>query len=451
MTQTAPEAGSTPALHHLTGRIRRRSYIAALSGNFLEWFDWTMFAVFTPYIALNFFDQSDPVSALLNTLIVFAVGFVTRPLGAFVLGRTADRLGRRLVLLICVGVMSACALAIAVIPAYATIGVAASALLVVVRLLQGFVHGGEAGAAYTYIAELAPRERRGLWASGAFVSANTGALLATGLALILTSVLGPEAMNAYGWRVAFVAAGVLGVVVYFLRRAAAETLHEELMEHTRATRQRTPDAPRTWTRRALVIRIVLIGVLCASSTMPYYIWGSLASTTAITNHGMDPQAAFAVSLTAQILILALLPAAGWFADRFGRRTSTIVYGIGVAIAPLPLSLVLSDQPWTLFVYMFIGLTLWTFMGAMLPAYTPELLPTAVRTFGVSFGSAVAIAIFSGTAPYIQQALVNVGIGWVFGIYMSLTGLLALVAAKFLPETKGIDLNEVTLGDVPAVK
>lgn len=445
MTQTSSPTSAESTLVAVTGKMRRKSYIAALSGNFLEWFDWTMFAVFTPYIAANFFDQTDPVSAILNTLIVFAVGFVTRPLGAFFLGRFADRIGRRYILLICVGVMSVCAFAISIIPGYAEIGVAASALLVLVRLTQGFVHGGEAGAAYTYIAELAPPKRRGLWASGAFVSANAGALLATGLALTFTSILGNDAMTEFGWRIAFAIAGALGIVVYFLRRAAAETLHMELEEHSKVAAAKRSAAPAVkYDRRAVIARIVLIGVLCASSTMPYYIWGSLASTTAIVNHSMDPQSAFAISMLAQVLILAVLPLAGMFADRFGRRTAAIVYGIGVAIAPIPLGMVLSDQPWSLFVYMMVGLLLWTLMGAMLPAYTPELLPTSVRTFGVSFGSAVAIALFSGTAPYIQQWLTSLDLPWVFSMYMSATALLALVAAKFLPETKGIDLAEVTL-------
>lgn len=429
----------------LSRRDRIKSYIGAVSGNFLEWLDWTMFAVFTPYIAMNFFDTTNPTSALLNTLVVFAVGFVSRPVGALVLGRMGDRIGRKMILVFCISMMSVCAFAIALIPTYAQIGIWASVLLVVVRLVQGFVHGGEAGAAYTYIAELAPKEKRAFWGSGAFVSANLGALLATLMAFILTSTLGAEAMGAHGWRIAFMVAGVVGVAVYFIRRAATETIDIPVKADTAAAAKSKAKPPaREWSKRAVTRRLILVGALVATSTMPYYIWGTLASTTAITTKGMDPQAAFAVAVVAQALILVVLPFSGKFVDRFGRRIGVIIYAIGVIVLPIPLSFVLSDQPWSLFVYMIAGLLFWTLIATVIPVYLPELLPTGVRAFGVSFGSAVAIAIFSGTAPYLQTWLASMGIGWVFALYMSLTGVAALVIIRFLPETKGIDLNDVTL-------
>src|SRR5699024_3590836 len=155
---------------------RRTSLGAAAVGNALEWYDWTIYGTLSAYLAANFFSQDDPTSALLATLGMFAGGFIARPLGGFLFGRLGDRRGRKFTLVLTMILLALTSLGIALLPSYETIGATASLLLFLLRVLQGLAHGGESGVAYTYVAEIAPRSRRGLWSSSVYVSVMIGVM-----------------------------------------------------------------------------------------------------------------------------------------------------------------------------------------------------------------------------------------------------------------------------------
>lgn len=426
------------ALNNLDGRQRNRSYFAAMSGNTLEWFDWTLFAAFAPYIASNFFDRSDPASALLATLATFAVGFIARPIGGYVFGRYGDRLGRKTVLLITMGMMAVTSLGFALTPSFATIGVASSIILLVLRLLQGFAHGGESGVTYTYVAEVAPASRRAFWMSGVWMSGQAGALLATALGFTLTSILSTADMQSYGWRIAFGTGVLLGLGVIIVRRGASETIRQS------STRSDGVVAPRPVDRKAYLRRITVLILLVATCTMPFYIWGSFASTTAITTKGMNPQQAFLAASLAQIAIIGILPLAGLLCDKIGRKPTVMIYGATLAILAFPLSFLLGSAPVSLFFYMLIGLTVWALGAVALTTLLPENLPTGVRAVGVAFGLSLAVAIFGGTAPYLNAWLTSLNLSWVFTGYFALTGVAAVILVRFVPETRGIELDDVSL-------
>ena len=242
-------------------------------GNALEWFDWTLYGTFSAYLAMNLFDPSDPTSALLATLAVFAGGFLARPVGGWLFGRIGDRYGRKFTLVLTMCLLALTSLAIAVLPTYGQAGVWASVLLFLCRLTQGLAHGGESGVAYTYVAEIAPAKRRGLWSSSVFVSVTVGVMAATGLAALLTSWLGKDAMQAWGWRVGFAVGALLGIYALFLRRSASES---DVFEH----RAEPAGGVKVSRRQALLIVRNII-MIAAASNATYYTWVTFAPATAI--------------------------------------------------------------------------------------------------------------------------------------------------------------------------
>lgn len=412
-----------------------RSLRAVVMGNVLEWFDWTLYAIFSTYIAAHFFDKSQPASALLATLAVFAVGFLARPLGGLVFGRLADTRGRKFVLVTTICTMSGASLMIALLPSYETIGVWASLSLLLARLIQGFAHGGESGVSYTYVSEIAPRASRGLWSSSVFFAVTLGVMLATLLGTLFNSFLGPDVVADYGWRYAFLLGGIFGVVVLFLRRSASETGHFE-------SREVSVNVNPVWSRGRKFKAGVLVVLLSCGHNCAYYIWAIFASSLAIVDRGMKPSDAFMASLLAQAVALVVLVVCGWLADRLGRRPMIIVFGITAVAAFYPLSLLITSEPWTLFVAQSLGMSIWAMGAAMYPAFISELFPTHVRATSVAFATSISVAVFGGTAPYLLTWFNQSGTGWGFWVWSAVLSSLAVIGGILVKETRGTDLGAV---------
>lgn len=411
---------------------------AAAAGNILEWFDWTLYSIFSTYIAASFFDKQDPASALLSTLAVFAVGFLARPLGALFFGRVADKRGRKFVLVATICTMAAASLMIAVIPSFDAIGVWASVLLLIARLGQGFAHGGESGVSYTYVAEIAPPKKRGLWSSSVFVAVTVGVMLATLLGVVLNTIMGADVVAQDGWRIAFVIGAVLGLFVLVLRRAAEETPQFE-QQHSGQGAAKAPKLP-----GGQAFRIgVLVVMLSAGHNCAYYIWATFASSMAINTHKMEPSGAFTASLLAQGVSLIALVVWGYLSDRIGRRPMITAFGIAAILCFYPISLIISDQPWTLFVAQAAGMAIWAMGAAMYPAFIAELFPTHARATSVAVATSVSVAIFGGTAPLLITWFGQNNIEWAFWVYQGVLATLAIIGGRIVKETKGIDLAAVT--------
>ncbi|MES2007666.1 MAG: MFS transporter [Pseudomonadota bacterium] len=418
----------------MTREGRLRSLRAAAAGNALEWFDWTLYGTFSIYLARNLFETTDPKSAILSTLAVFAGGFVARPLGGWLFGKLGDRLGRKTTLVITMLMLAASSVGIALIPSYDQIGVAASALLLCFRLLQGLAHGGESGVSYTYVAEIAPKERRGLWSSSVFVSVTIGVMGATALAAALTSLLGPDAMHTYGWRLGFGVGGLLGLYALFLRRSAEET---EVFENTRSGAK--PAKPLSGYQ---MFRIGLnIVMIAAASNVAYYSWVTFAPATAIAR-GMDPSGAYKASLLAQLLCVLWLPVCGWLSDKFGRKPMVVAWGIGVMAITYPISIIVTTEPLTLFLAQGLGLGAWAMLASIFPAILSEQVPTQARAQGVGLVSSLSVALFGGTAPYLNIYLSGSGYEHLYTAYVMFLGLVAVVAGLAIRETAGMDLADI---------
>ncbi len=412
---------------------QKKSLRAAAIGNALEWFDWTLYGTFSVYLAANLFERADPKSALLATLAVFAGGFIARPVGGWLFGKVGDTIGRKRTLVMTMILLALSSVGIALIPTYDSIGLAASGLLLFFRLLQGLAHGGESGVSYTYVAEIAPKERRGLWSSSVFVSVSIGVMAATALAAALASALGSEAMADYGWRIGFAMGGVVGLYALVLRRSAEES--EVFAE------QRSETVPVKLTTRQKLRIAVNIVMISAASNIAYYTWVTFAPATAIAQ-GMDAAGAYRASLMAQLLCLFWLPVCGWLSDRFGRKPVVIAWGLSVMAVTYPISVIVTTEPMSLFIAQGLGLAAWSLIAAIYPAIVSEQVPTQARAQGVGLVSSLSVAIFGGTAPYLNAYLSGSGQHHVYLIYVMVLGLLAVVAGFLIRETKGVDLADI---------
>ncbi|MCM1012933.1 MFS transporter [Brevibacterium sp. XM4083] len=439
---TAQMAGTTVSL-----REKRKSVAASTVGNILEWYEWSAYAVFTPFIAAAMFNSEDSVSAVLATLGVFAVGFLMRPLGGIVFGRIADRKGRKFVLITTMLIMAAGSLIIAVMPGYAQIGAAASFVLLLVRVAQGFAHGGESATANSYIAEIAPAHRRGRWGSIVFIAIFGGSVLAYTVGGAVTNLFTEAAVSEWAWRIPFALGALLALVALYMRRGmiesdvfAAADAGEAGAGEGAAGHSVTEAAPLD---RGRVTRAIILVVLMTSGiTAAHYTWSSYASTLAITERGMDPQAAYWATVGAQAIALVSLPFWGSLSDRIGRRPVLIGFGVLMAVLQYPLMGMITSAGWTLFAASAIALLIVSMAGALLSAVLSEAFPTKVRTQGIGFAYSVSVAVFGGTAPYLNGLFNSLDLRWLSSGWVILLCLATIIAVALLPETKGKDLGEV---------
>ncbi|WP_372698667.1 MFS transporter [Arthrobacter sp. JSM 101049] len=429
----------------ITRAERRRIITGVGVGNALEWYDWTAYSIFAAYFAGQFFLGSDPLAALLGTLAVFAAGFLMRPLGGLFFGWLADRTGRRRAMTISMLLTAGGSLFIGVSPTYDVIGPAAAAFLLAGRLLQGFGHGGEVVSSFTYVTEMAPARRRGIWASSVFVFVTLGVTAASLLGAGLTSALGTDAVGQWGWRVPFLLGGLLGIYALRLRRRLDETP----MFTRDAAQASTPQAqaarsglwPALWLHRRACLRIM---ALAGGGTVMYYVWAIMAPAFAMSQLGMRPDHVMWVSVAANVFLVGCLVFWGWLSDRIGRRFNWIFFAVGSMLAIIPLSILFTGgqgEIWRLAVYMGVGMLLISAPTAIMPAYFPEQFPTRIRAVGMGVPYSVAAALTGGTAPYLQAWLYSSGSPRIFDVYLIVLCGLVLLAAAISPETRGKELAD----------
>ncbi len=422
---------TTEAAFH---RSWRSVVLGAGAGNMLEWYDWNVYVIFTPFFASQFFTSHNPVSAVLSSLAVFAVGFLMRPLGGIFFGWMADRRGRRAALVSCMVVTAAGSLLIAVGPTYSRVGVLASLVLLVARLAQGFGVGGEIGASHTFLAESAPPARRGLWSSSMYVSITTGTLLATLEAAALQSVLSHAQMSSWGWRIPFIVGALLSLYALWLRSSLAETLA------FRAQREAGPERESilrgVWAHRRAALQVVGLTV---GGTVLYYTWAVNATSYAISVHKINATGALWAGVIANLVFIAALPVWGALSDRWGRRPNLIFYCVALGVLSFPLNAMIRDAAWQLAVAMSIALIVQAAAVSILPALYAELFPTRVRASGMAFPYSVAVALFGGTAPYLQTYFSSSGAPGMFTVYSVLLLAVTLAVVLKTPETRGTTL------------
>jgi MFS transporter, MHS family, alpha-ketoglutarate permease len=402
------------------------------AGNAMEWYDWGIYATFSAFFASQFFSGT-PGAAFLKTLAVFAAGFVARPFGGFLLGWMADRRGRKSAMVWSVAMASTGSLVIAVIPTAATIGVAAPIILVLARLLQGLAHGGELPAAQTYLSEVAPRQRRGLWSSVIYASGSVGVLGGTMLGAVLASALSHEQMVSFGWRIPFLLGGLFGLYALVLRARMRES---EIFEAQRAKPQQPIG------RQVLAHPVPLLRVIgfTMGGTVIYYVWAISAPAFAIAERGIDPAGALWAGSIATVLYMAVLPLWGALSDRIGRRPVMLIAMGSLAVLYFPLDSLIRGETWQLLVAMSIALMIISAISAIGPAVLAEFFPTGIRAAGVGVPYSLAVALFGGTAPYLQTFFNQRHMPGAFIWYAIGLMVVTMITVWFMPETKGMDLT-----------
>ena len=413
-------------------RRRLKAIFIGSIGNLVEWYDFYAYAAFSLYFAHLFFPGGDSVAQQLNAALLFAFGFLMRPLGGILFGNLADRKGRRIALTLSVTAMCFGSLIIAVTPTYESIGVAAPIVLLVARLIQGLSLGGEYGTSATYLSEVAHERHRGFFSSFQYVTLIGGQLLAIIVLLLLQKVfLTPEQLKSWGWRIPFVIGALLAVVSAVMRRQLPET--EAFTGSSKAhTRESSLKGLMRYPREMLLVVGMTMGGTAAFYTYTTYMQKYLKLSVGLS----DDQTTM---VTAGTLIFAMLlqPVYGAISDRIGRKPLLIGFGIAGTLFTIPLltSLQAASGPVVAFLLIaaaWVIVTAYTSISAVVKA---ELFPTYVRATGVGLPYALTVSIFGGTAEPI--ALWFKSIGRESGFYYYLTACIAvsLVVYVLMRDTK----------------
>lgn len=418
----------------LTHKKRLLNIFSGSVGNLVEYFDWAIYAAFALYFAPAFFPEGDQTAQLMNNAAVFAVGFVFRPLGGWLLGSMADRKGRKSALLLSVSLMCLGSLIIACTPGYAVIGGWAPALLLFARMLQGFSIGGEYGSSATYLSEMAHHKRRGYYSSFQYVTIVLGQLLALVLLMVLQKwLLTSEELHQWGWRIPFIIGGLLAVIAMGLRGNMAETT-AFVEQHTLSSRQ-------SHLRELLKYpkELFTVVALTAGGTVSYYTFTVYMQKFLVNTTGFSKDDATTISAIALLVFMVIQPLYGLLSDFVGRRFMLIAFGAGATVFTVPILTQLS-QPQSMasaLIWYICALLIISGYSSVNAIVKAELFPVHIRALGVGLPYALTVALFGGTAEYLALWLKSAGHPEWFAYYVSGCAALALVVSLRMKETKAV--------------
>jgi MHS family proline/betaine transporter-like MFS transporter len=436
MTATHPAAPP-----RTSADTRLRTSVAVGIGNFMEWFDFAIYGFFAVLIGELFFPAgADPVVAALSSFSVFAIGFLMRPLGAFILGPIGDKHGRRTALVVSVVLMGTATFLIGVLPSYAAIGVAAPVLLVLLRCAQGLAAGGEWSGSAAYLVESAPANRRGLFGSLISGTAALAFIVGSFVALWINSSLGQEALRSWGWRIPFLLALPMALIGLYIRMRLGDTpVFTALQE-----KHEVADAPlkQASDRRNLYAILLTFAFSSVSGLGIYYL------ATYMNNHftnalGFDRPHALLLSGIGLFLYMLMCPLAGMLSDRVGRRSIQLLGTAGFVVLSIPAFLLFETGNSVLIV---AGVALLGVCQALCSVTNVvllvELFPASTRSSGSALGYNLGLALIAGPGPLIATALVNasgstLSPSW----YLVAVSVVALpILLKWLPETFKRDIH-----------
>jgi MHS family alpha-ketoglutarate permease-like MFS transporter len=410
---------------------RIRDILGGSAGNLVEWYDWYAYSVLTIYFAPVFFPKEDATAQLLSAAAIFAVGFLMRPIGAWLMGIYSDRHGRKSGLTLSVALMAGGSLMIAAAPTYAAAGWVAPTVLVLARMLQGLSVGGEYGASATYLSEKAMRNRRAFWASFQYITLIGGQLLALAVVVLLQSVMPDSELQEWGWRIAFGVGALLAFGVYFLRARLTET---ESFVRQGADRARSSmiDLWRNHPREFLIVAAISGGGSAAFYAYTTYMQKFLVNTS-----GFSRPTATMIMTIALVIFMLIQPWWGMAADRWGRKPMLYVFGFGGMLVSVPIYSAISvvTAPLTALALVLVPLVIlgsYTSISGLIKA---ELFPAHIRTLGVALPYAVGNTLFGGTAEYVALWFKQAGMESGFYWYLSAVIGMAAIGFLMLPETK----------------
>ncbi|SFQ33281.1 MFS transporter, MHS family, alpha-ketoglutarate permease [Parafilimonas terrae] len=409
---------------------RIKAIVGGSVGNLVEWYDWYTYAAFALYFSASFFPKGNSTIQLLNTAGIFALGFLMRPLGGWLFGRIADRVGRKKSMTVSVLLMSFGSLLIASTPTYNAIGIIAPVILLTARLLQGLSVGGEYGVAATYLSEMADKKNRGFYSSFQYVTLIGGQLIATALLIFLQNILTEKDLENWGWRIPFVVGAILSIVAFYLRRSLEET--------TAFEKQRTTKIQRGTLRELFKHPKAVMTVvgLTLGGTMAFYTYTTYMQKFLVNTVHLSKQDATLLSFCSLLIFALLQPAFGGLSDRIGRRPLLIGFGILGTLFTVPLLTALSiiSSKWIAFLLLIAALIIVSGYTSINSVVKAELFPAEVRALGVGLPYAFTVAVFGGTVEYIALWFKAAGHENYFYWYISGCVFISLLVYVFMKES-----------------
>ena len=414
---------------HLSNAARIRAILGSSSGNLVEWYDFYTYAFTAIYFANTFFPKGDTTTELLQAAAIFAVGFLMRPIGSWYFGRLADKVGRKHSMVVSIIMMCTGSLMIALLPGYASIGVAAPILLLVARLIQGFSVGGEYGATATYMSEVATDKNRGFLSSFQYVTLIGGQLTASLVLVILLQFLSKEEMSAWGWRIPFIIGAILAVVALFLRRSLVETAHHKALsdKHAGSFREllRYP--------RSL---LTVIGYTACGSLSFYTFTTYMQKYLVNTAHFSKENATY--TMTAALFVFMLVqPLFGALADRIGRRNAMLLFTLCGAVGTVPVMTAIAGvgTVGSAFFWIMMALLWCSFYTSIAGIVKAEMFPMHVRALGTGLSYAIANSIFGGSAEFVALQLKQWGHEEMFFYYVTVMMVIGILAVWLMPDSR----------------
>ncbi len=425
------------AISQLDRKTRFKSILGGSAGNLVEWYDWYVYAAFTLYFAPVFFPEGNETVKLLQAAAVFALGFLMRPIGAWIMGVYADRKGRKAGLTLSVSLMCIGSLIIACTPSYDSVGMFAPALLLFARLLQGLSVGGEYGSSATYLTEMAGKNHRGFFSSFQYVTLISGQLLALCVLIILQHNLSEEALHAWGWRVPFFIGALLAIVVFWIRHGLVETESSKQAQQQAKNGGETSGALALFTKypkQAFTVIMLTAGGTLAFNTFTTYLQKYLVNTS-----GFEKTTATEITTAAIYIFMLIQPAVGALSDKIGRKPIMITFGeLGVLFTiPIFNGLGSTTDPKTAFFLCMSGMVIVTGYTAINAVVKAELFPPHIRALGVALPYALANTVFGGTAELVALSFKNAGHENYFFYYITFMIGLSLITYVFMKDTKNI--------------
>ena len=474
MTATA-DAGPGAEGARLSPLNRAKAILGGSAGNLVEWYDWFAYAAFTLYFAPAFFPKGDQTVQLLQAAAVFFLGFVARPIGAWLMGMYADHAGRRAALSASVALMCGGALIIAITPGFKTIGLWAPAILLFARVLQGLSVGGEYGASATYMSEMAGKARRGFWSSFHYVTLIAGQLLALGVLIVLQRLLPEAELKTWGWRVPFVIGALLAVVVFWIRRGLEESIaFKRPAQRETLSRGQVASAgvflaltviagglgvttgplakPGQYLGAlflvlffvSLIVPLIrrhpreslLIMGLTAGGSLTFYVYTTYMQKFLVNTAGFSKGQASEVSALSMIGFMLLQPLAGWLSDRFGRKPMLILAFGGGALTIWPIMTGISQTAsvTTTLALILAGMAFQSCYTSISAVVKAEMFPAHIRALGVALPYALANVLFGGTAEMVALAFKHGGMESTFYFYVAGVMTLGLLCSIILKDT-----------------
>ncbi|WP_106386928.1 MFS transporter [Acinetobacter pragensis] len=426
-TQAAPE--------QFDKKTRIKSILGGSAGNLVEWYDWYVYAAFTLYFAPQFFPEGDSTVKLLQAAAVFALGFLMRPIGAWIMGIYADRKGRKAGLTISVSLMCIGSLMIACAPTYDSAGMLAPAILLLARLLQGLSVGGEYGASATYLTEMAGKNHRGFFSSFQYVTLISGQLLALCVLIILQRNLSEQALGEWGWRIPFFIGALLAIVVFWIRRGLVETQSSK-----EAQAQAKNGGPKSgalalftkYPKQAFTVIMLTAGGTLAFNTFTTYLQKYLVNTS-----GFEKTTATEITTAAIFIFMLIQPAVGALSDKIGRKPIMIAFGVLGVLFTVPIFNALSGttDAMTAFFLCMSAMVIVTGYTAINAVVKAELFPPHIRALGVALPYAIANTVFGGTAELVALSFKSAGHENYFFYYITFMIGLSLLTYVFMKDTK----------------